>query len=243
MKTVVHAIDNISGEVDISLKAKIFSKIPEDAGKTMDLQKCLNLAIGPPFELCLNVCVEDGLTNGTSCVIKMFEYIVKHSERLSIAWVELDNSASGAQWKYSNLYNTDTPKTWMPILEVTRGFSIQHYKSYHVLRRQFSLQMTAGKTIHKAQGSTLDGAVVHFGHRKNDHIHYVGLSRVKNLSNLHILELNGKKISVSESVKQEMHRLRLHSKMLLTLPIIHDFAKNGTVICFHNCRSLKKTYT
>lgn len=54
--------------------------------------------------------------------------------------------------------------------------------------------MAAGKTIHKAQGSTLDGAVVHFGHRKNDHIHYVGLSRVKNLSNLHILELNEKKI-------------------------------------------------
>lgn len=37
-----------------------------------------------------------------------------------------------------------------------------------------------------------------------------------------------------------MHRLRLHSKMQLTLPIINDFAKNGTVICFHNCRSLKK---
>lgn len=78
MKTVVHAIDNISGEVDISLKEKILSKIPEDAGKTMGLQKCLNLAIGPPFELCLNVCVEDGLTNRTSCVIKMVEYKVKH---------------------------------------------------------------------------------------------------------------------------------------------------------------------
>lgn len=139
----------------------------------------------------------------------MFEYRVKHSERLNTAWVELDNSASGAQWrrKYSNLYKTDTPKTWTPILEVARGFSIQHYKSYHVVRRQFPLQMTAGKTIHKAQGSTLDGAVVHFGHRKNDHIHYVRLSRVTNLSNLHILELNEKKISVSESVKQEMHRL------------------------------------
>lgn len=85
--------------------------------------------------------------------------------------------------------------------------------------------MAAGKTIHKAQGSTLDGAVVHFGHRKNDLIHYVGLSRVKNLRNPYILELNEQKISVSESVKQEMHCLRLNSKMQLTLPIIHDFAK------------------
>lgn len=163
------------------LMRKKLSKTPEDAGKTMGLKKCLNLAIGPPFELCLNVCVEDGLANGTSCVIKMFEYRVKHSERLSIAWVELENSASGAQGrkKYSNLYKTDTPKTWSHILEVTRGFSIQHYKSYHMVRRQFPLQMAAGKTILKAQGSTLDGAVVHFGHRKNDHIYYVGLNRVK----------------------------------------------------------------
>lgn len=71
--------------MDISLREKIFSKIPEDAGKTMGLQKCLNLAIGPPFELCLNVFAVDGLTKGTSCVIKMFEYRVKHSEGLSIA--------------------------------------------------------------------------------------------------------------------------------------------------------------
>lgn len=48
-----------------------------------------------------------------------------------------------------------------------------------MVRRQFPLQMAAGKTNHKAQGSTLDGAVVHFGHSKNDHIHYVGLNRVK----------------------------------------------------------------
>lgn len=53
--------------MDISLKEKILSKIPEDAGKTMGLQKCFNLAIGPPFELCLNVCIEDELTNGTFC--------------------------------------------------------------------------------------------------------------------------------------------------------------------------------
>lgn len=39
--------------------------------------------------------------------------------------------------------------------------------------------MAPGKTIHKAPGLTLGGDVVHFGHRKNDHIHYVGLRRVK----------------------------------------------------------------
>lgn len=60
--------------MDISLTEKIFSKNTEDAEKPTGFQKCLNLAIGPPFELCLNVCVEDGLANGTSCVIKMTRY-------------------------------------------------------------------------------------------------------------------------------------------------------------------------
>lgn len=47
------------------------------------------------FELCLNVCVEDGLINGIFCVIKMFEYIVKYLEWLSIVWVEFDNFVLG----------------------------------------------------------------------------------------------------------------------------------------------------
>ena len=53
--------------------------------------------------------------------------------------------------------------------------------------------MSAGKTIHKAQGSTVKGAVMHFEDRKNDHVHYVGLSRVTSLSGVHILELNSEK--------------------------------------------------
>lgn len=131
MKTVVHAIDNISGEVNISLKEKILSKIPEDAGKTMGLHKCLNLAIGSPFELCLNVCVEDGLTNGIPRVIKMFEYRVKNAEQLSITWVELEIVLHQQLSGEGNLpiCTKMTPTTWTLILEVTRGFSIQHYKS------------------------------------------------------------------------------------------------------------------
>ena len=65
--------------------------------------------------------------------------------------------------------------------------------------------MSAGKTIHKAQGSIIKtGAVVHFGSSKIDHIHYVGLSRVTSLSDVHVLELNEEKISVSQDVANEM---------------------------------------
>lgn len=39
------------------------------------------------------------------------------------------------------------------------------------------------------------------------------------------------KENISESVKQEMHRLRLHSKLQLTLPI-NDFAKMALLYDF-----------
>ena len=75
---------------------------------------------------------------------------------------------------------------------------------------------------------------------KNYHIHCVGLSRVKNLNSLFIIELNEKKISVSEAVKQEMNRLRADTLLPLQLPSLSDFGNAESVtVVFHNCRSLQ----
>lgn len=80
-------------------------------GKQWDFKKNLHLAIGPPYELSLNVSVEDGLTNGASCSIKMFDYRVDPSHRVSIVWVGFENSSSGCQCrqKYSSLYTKYSP--------------------------------------------------------------------------------------------------------------------------------------
>lgn len=63
-------------------------------------------------------------------------------------------------------------------------------------RRQFPLKLAAAEIIHKARESTLQTAVFHYGPRKRDHIHFVGLSRITNIDKLHFLDLNEKKISV-----------------------------------------------
>lgn len=73
-------------------------------------------------------------------------------------------------------------------------FKVHINGTYQVKRKQFPLQLSAAKTIHKSQGSTLTNAGVHFGSRNNDHMHYVGLSRVTCLENLQILHLNEKKM-------------------------------------------------
>lgn len=69
-KTIVEAIDSISGDMPVSLKEKILSKVPIDSTKTKGLSKSLCLAENLPSELTVNVDISDGLTNGTPCIIK-----------------------------------------------------------------------------------------------------------------------------------------------------------------------------
>ena len=83
-----------------------------------------------------------------------------------------------------------------------------------ILRRQFPLRAAACKTIHRSQGDTFDEVVVDFPAYKKEHMHYVGLSRVRNTSALHILNLNENKIKVSEEVKHEMSRLRTETSSI-----------------------------
>ena len=107
-----------------------------------------------------------------------------------------------------------------------------------VLRRQFPLRPAAAKTIHRCQGDTLDEAVVNFPASTREHMHYVGLSRVRNSSALHVLMLNENKIKVSENVKKEMTRLRTE-RSLVPLALLQNVDSPQTkVILFQNVRSL-----
>ena len=67
-------------------------------------------------------------------------------------------------------------------------------------------------------------------------MHYVGLSRVRNSSSLHILNLNEKKIKVSEKVANEMERLRMEACLVPTVSL--KPSPNATTIIFQNVRSL-----
>lgn len=195
-----------------------------------------------PAELTVNIDVSDGLTNGAACVIKKFDYRVDGSQRCSIVWVEFLCMSIGHMWrtKYRHLYDPGIQATWVPILETCRKFTLHFYKTYLIVRRQFPLQMAAAKTIHKSQGSTMQVAALHFGSRKIDHVHYVGLSRLTHLSGIHILALNADKISVSSEVMDEMLRLRNERPLQLCIPNLRQLDYEGIKICFQNCRSLHK---
>lgn len=101
--------------------------------------------------------------------------------------------------------------------------------------------MACAKTIHKAQGSTVKQIVLDLGSRKQEHMHYVGLSRVRKLQDLFILNLNENKIAVSEQVVMEMNRLRLEASLWACLPMLENLNSDVKII-YHNTRSLHLHY-
>ena len=239
-KAIINAIDSISGDIPHSLKANLITKISEDSSKTKGLLKYLHIAEDCPAELGANTDVSDGLANGTPCIVKKIEYRVPESDRCSIIWVQFNEENVGTilRNRYRHLFTAEIQSNWTPILEISRQFSFNYYQSFHVTRRQFPLVMSSAKTVHKAQGSTMNAAVIHFGNRKVEHMHYVALSRVRNLSSVKILELNVDKIALSNAVVAEMARMRQSSCATLSIPFIYDFPSNTQTLIFHNCRSL-----
>ena len=93
-------------------------------------------------------------------------------------------------------------KLWTPILEITRQFKISKRHQSQVLRRQYPLRPAAAKTIHRCQGDTLNEVVVDLPSSSREHMHYVALSRVRNSSKLHILNLNEKKSALVRRLKK-----------------------------------------
>ena len=69
-------------------------------------------------------------------------------------------------------------------------------------------------------------------------MHYVGLSRVRNSSALHILNLNENKIKVSEKVKNEMTRLRSEASLVPLAALQTMDSPQTKTILFQNVRSL-----
>lgn len=243
-KCHISAIDYVTGDVSFNdVKQKILTQVSNDPNKTMGLVKDLYLVLDLPAEVCLNIDVVDGLTNGSPCLVKKFDFRVTNSMRCSIIWVKFENESVGAanRSKYSKYYTDSIPKTWTPIFEVSKKISVGRYKACHVTRRQFPLRLACAKTIHKSKGSTMKHAVIDLGKRKQEHMHYVAMSRVRCLSDMHILKLNEDKISVSQKLVVEMARLREQASLSLCLPNLSQINDDMKII-YHNTRSLNKHF-
>ncbi|CAC5416141.1 unnamed protein product [Mytilus coruscus] len=79
-KVRVKAVDTVCGDLPASVKTKllwlyqtVFSSLPEKQYDTANLAKEVVLAIGMKYDLTANIEVIDGLTNGSTCELKLIE--------------------------------------------------------------------------------------------------------------------------------------------------------------------------
>ena len=241
-KDSIVVVDTVSGNFPAHLQKKVLEKVASlQSTQTKGLHSIVHVGVDLPAELSVNVDVLDGLANGTPCIIKKLDYRMPNSSRCSIVWVQFEDHEVGIKWRnaYRHLKKPGIQTHWTPVLEKSVKFSMSYYKFFTITRRQFPLCLAAAKTVHKAQGSTMAEAVVHLGQRKIDHMHYVALSRVRNLRSIQIKELNVGKISLSQAVVHEMKRLRENALVDLCIPKLNDENRHLPVV-FLNCRSLSK---
>ena len=244
-KVVIPCHDTvISANISDKKCDDLVKSLPDDFSKTGNLMKLLTVAVGMIYVMTVNVDVEDGLTNGSTGIVKLIEYRMEGTNRPSIIWVLFDHSRIGKSTRerfYNRgFYNANIQRDWTPVFDVERTF-IYNYKTYQ--RIQFPLKLAAAKTVHKAQGATVDKVVVDLSQKKTrkvPHIHYVALSRVKKLDDLYILNLNQAAYALDERVTSEMQRLRTEAALELCYAPLYKIDRCKIKTAFNNARSLHK---
>jgi exonuclease III len=239
-KVICLAVDIVIGDVSQEVKETIKLKAPSKAGDAMGLAKEYITAVGLRNEMTLNLDIEDGLVNGSSCITRQIEH--NDSNGASVIWVEFDSVDIGRKLRSgsTNMYGSSIiKKCWTPIKTVTREFNVGRYKNAKILRRQFPLQLCCAKTVHRSQGDTMKKAMIMLPNEKRAHMHYVALSRVTKLHNIGIIgTFDATKISVSHHVQEEMKRLRNFNSLQLCYTPLYNMDNAILKIVFHNCQSL-----
>jgi hypothetical protein len=94
-KLHLKASDYILGDVDREIKEKVKKSIPSDTNKTMGLARELDLSLNIRCEISVNIDVEDGISNGSSCVLKYASSVSKKSKGIDILWVSFEDEGIG----------------------------------------------------------------------------------------------------------------------------------------------------
>jgi hypothetical protein len=237
-KVRIPALDVVLGDFTPNVKEFALKTLPKKPSQTANLLTNLDAGVDLYYETTCNLNVEDGIVNGSGCVIRKLQYLTD-SRIPSIIWVEFDHTKVGHQTrnKYYKFYTPDIQKTWTPIFAVKRTFHVgRDHKA--ITRSQFPLRPSGAKTIHKAQGDTVNEVVVNLSAWSLSHGHYVALSRVTKMSGLYITDLNEKGISLDKQVVAEMKRLRTEAKLNLCYMPVYSLSDNMLKVMYLNTSSL-----
>jgi hypothetical protein len=201
----------------------------------------LTVKEGVRYDITANIDPIDGIVNGTECTVRHIDELAADNMPRCI-WVEFPESKIGQQLrrKVGHHYQRFIAKGWTPIQTITRTFVASQH-NFKVTRQQFPLQMSAGRTVHKAQSSTHQSIVVDMSGPARcprtfwEHMHYVAFSRSTSLQGLHITDINEKQIHASQKVNNFLEK----EKKVMNLCFSPVYASDGQLtVAFNNVGSL-----
>jgi len=151
----------------------------------------LVLSVGAQVMLLFNMNHEAGLVNGSRGVVVDFKKLEPKEDDKTKVFITKD-------------------ETLMPVVEFKSGDRrIIDYNTWEVqdfpgvLRKQIPLKLAYAVTIHKAQGATLDCALIDVGDRTFEYGQaYVALSRCKDIESLYVHDLDAAAFRANPKVKE-----------------------------------------
>ena len=239
-KAEIKCSDTVLGEDSKDVKKQILAMlIGNKSNDTGNLSEILKVAVGLCYETTHNISVHDGICNGTPCILRKIHYLENNNPIPSCLWVEFPESSIGKETRKDNSHYysryPEISKDWTPIWAVKRTFL---FRRKAVVRQQFPLKASSGKTIHKAQGQTKSTVVIDMTSGSRPHQHYVAFSRVTSLQGLNLLNGLSGQIKVDKSVVKEMERLRRDACIMLSYQPVATCKCDLTVV-FQNVQSLR----
>ena len=169
--------------------------LDKDPRLTAGLESCLKIKIGSKVMLRRNLDVSRGLCNGA--IGEILKFVVHSGNKKKV---------EGLQVKFS--------KCTTDIKRVKSEFFIHKFndRNFKIQREQFPVSLAYAMTVHKAQGLTLEYAMVDCGKDIFDVGQiYVALSRITSSDNLKIVSFNSSKLRPSIDAWNEYIRLGSNS--------------------------------
>lgn len=190
----------------LSVQGKRKLHVPENRHLTGGLNSVLRLAVGARVSIVKNLDISDGLVNGANGSISAIRLNKDHPLD-GVIMVKFENEQIGKSAR--STLPLSLQSEGLPITVTTSRFSLGSESTFVVNRTQYPLTLAWSATIHKVQGQTVEQVSLSFeGARFTAGQAYVGLSRVKSLSGLHLTTFDDMKIKVNRTALLEMERLR-----------------------------------
>ena len=239
-KTEIKCSDTVLGEDSKVIKEQILAQLKgKKSNDTGNLSEVLKVAVGLCYDTTHNISVHDGICNGTPCILRKIHHIENNNPIPSCLWVEFPERSIGKETRKENAYYysryPEISQNWTPIWAIKRTFL---FRRKAVVRQQFPLKASSGKTIHKAQGQTKSTVVIDMTSGSRPHQHYVAFSRVTSLHGLYLLNGLSGQIKVDKGVVEEMERLRKDAYIVLSYQPVSTCICDLTVV-FQNVQSLR----